>query len=139
MNGLRIKRQIIRQVDVVIMLVVFICVAAHIWTFFAFKGTNIIVKNQESAELLRFVFINHDLFSLVLSGLLIWKAYRLKACLFGRTATWMFTALSVNITIWDVFSISTIIKDYVSWGIIIAGLLSMIILYLLTKFSRYVY
>lgn len=90
------KRNISKECDVVVMAAVFIIAAIYIIQYFVIKiGCNI------HPQRLYQLFTSLEIF--ILSGCLLWKAYRLGACVATKVATWMYLLIVLTSLIYLIY------------------------------------
>lgn len=82
------KRNFSKECDFVIMLIVFLISVSYIAHFFVLK------TNPSNPQRVYEIFNTFELSALAV--VLVWKAYRLNACIYTKIATWMYIAMLLN-------------------------------------------
>lgn len=88
-------RDIAKDCDKIIVSAVFIIAALYVLNYI------LVIKNPASAEYLHQVFSTAEI--LVLSGCMIWKAWRLEACRYTKIVTVMYAAFTLASLIYCLF------------------------------------
>jgi hypothetical protein len=126
-------KSIVKQVDFVVMLSIFIIAVIYIYSWADAKfGTGAYVPKELLPAMRKYILVvsfEEILFSVVL----LWKSYRFNACIFTKIASWLFLLLSLSSAFYSAFGylISYRLLINTQLFFIVGGIIFMIICYVL--------